>query len=288
MGKHFESLYVKGVKTLMVAPLVIGEQNLGFLELHFGILKRISPDELELAQAMVNHATLALQLNRLTRRAEQLAVTEERNRLARDIHDTLAQSFAGVVLHAESLRVSIGVSKKRSAKSLSSIEKLARSGLDEARRSVQALRPKALERKTLLEAVKQAAMKASQPGKFTCSFRERGIGRELSAEAQNELFRIAQEALANIVKHAKANAVSIDLTFTMRQAKLTIRDDGVGFATSGRKRSKRTYGLASMKERAQRIGAELDIESPKKGGTVVCVRLPLNKNLGFNKRKAQR
>src|SRR5262249_16058858 len=76
---HAESLKALGIETLMIIPLVLGEQNLGFLELHFESLTQFSSDDLELAQTLVNHATLALQLNRLTRRAEQLAVTEERN-----------------------------------------------------------------------------------------------------------------------------------------------------------------------------------------------------------------
>jgi len=122
----------------------LGEQNLGFLELQFQSPTQFTSDDLELAQALVNHATLALQLNRLTRRAEELAVTEERNRLAREIHDTLAQAFAGIVLHSEALGTSLAVSKRRSAKALSQIQKLARSGLDEARRSVQALRAKGI------------------------------------------------------------------------------------------------------------------------------------------------
>jgi len=109
----------------------------GFLELQFQSPPQFTSDDLELAQALVNHATLALQLNRLTRRAEELAVTEERNRLAREIHDTLAQAFAGIVLPFEALGTSLAVSKRRSAKALSQIQKLARSGLDEARRSVQ-------------------------------------------------------------------------------------------------------------------------------------------------------
>src|SRR5882724_8184197 len=99
--RHGESLTRQGIKTLMIVPLVLGEENLGFLELHFQSQTQFSSDDLELAQAHVNRATLALQLNRLTRRAEELAVTEERYRLAREIHDTLAQAFAGVVLHGD-------------------------------------------------------------------------------------------------------------------------------------------------------------------------------------------
>jgi signal transduction histidine kinase len=259
----------------MIVPLMLGEQNLGLLELHFQSLTQFTPDDLELAQALVNHATLALQLNRLTRRAEQLAVTEERNRLAREIHDTLAQAFAGIVLHTEVLGTSLGVSKPRSVKSLSSIRKLARSGLDEARRSLQALRPKALEGSTLSEALKLVAKRLAEGGKLSCHFRQRGETRMISLEAQDELFRIAQEALTNIGKHAQAKSVWINLTFAAYQVALTIRDNGVGLKATTSTKPKHGYGLGTMRERAQRIGGKLEIESPKGGGTSIRARMPL-------------
>jgi len=256
---------------------VLGEQNLGVVELRFQEATKFTRDDLDLAQALVHHATLALQLSRLARRTEQMAVTEERNRMAREIHDTLAQAFAGIVLHSEALGSSLGVSKRRSVMALSRIRKLARSGLDEARRSVQALRPKALEGSNLSEALKQAAKRTNQTGMHACHFRQRGTTRGLSMDAQNELFRIAQEALTNVGKHARAKSVWIDLAFTARQVVLTIRDDGVGFVRIKSTQSKSSYGLATMRERAQRIGAQLEIESHKDGGTSVRVCVPLAK-----------
>lgn len=276
--KYFEVLNVQGVRTLLIAPLALREQNLGFLELHFQSPRQFTSDDLELAQALVNYATLALQLNRLTRRAERLAVTEERNRLARDIHDTLAQAFAGIVLHSEALGPSLGVSKRRSESALSCIQKLARSGLDEARRSVQALRPKALEGSTLSEALNEAAKRFGEGGGISCRFRQQGESPVLSAETQNELFRITQEALTNVTKHARATSVWIDLAFTARRAVLTVRDNGVGMAEAASTDLTRGFGLGTMRERAQRIGGKLDIERPAGGGTSIRIRVPVGKN----------
>jgi PAS domain S-box-containing protein len=277
-GRWIELLSARGIKTLMIVPLVLGEQNLGFVELHFDSPVHFTLEDLELAQTLANHATLAFQLSRLARRAEQMAVTEERNRLAREIHDTMAQAFAGIVLHSEALGTSMAVSKRRSRKALSQIQKLARSGLDEARRSVQALRPKALEGGTLSQALEQAANRLAASGRLSCHFRQRGETRSLQLEAQNELFRIAQEALTNISKHARANSVWISLTFTAQQISLTVRDDGIGFAATASPKPKRTYGLAGMRERAQRIGGQLQIKCPKAGGTSVHVRVPIGMN----------
>ena len=261
----------QGVKTLMVIPLVLGEQCLGFCELRFQVAIQFTSDELDLAQALVHHATLALQLSRLAQRTEQMAVTEERNRLARDIHDTLAQAFAGIVLHSEALGPSLRISKARSEKALASIQKLARSGLAEARRSVQALRPMALEGSTLPHALQQAAERISEEGKLLCEFKQRGKAVKLSAEIQNELFRIAQEAMTNVSKHAQARSTWITLDFKADQVILMVRDDGVGLAAAKSPERKHGYGLGTMRERAQRIGARLEIESPDDGGTTIRV-----------------
>ena len=276
--RHGESLTGRGIKTLLIVPLVLGEQNLGFLELQFQPRPTFTSDDLELAQALANHATLALQLNRLTRRAEQLAVTEERNRLAREIHDTLAQAFAGIVLHSEALGASLGVSKQRCAKALSQIQKLARSGLEEARRSVQALRPKALDGNTLSAALRQAATRLNDDAKLSCQFRQRGKKIDLSGEIQNELFRIGQEALTNVVKHAQAKSVYITLESQTRKIILSIKDDGVGFATAKPKKQSCGFGMGTMRERAQSIGGRLRVESRPGRGTTIRVEVPLSAN----------
>ncbi len=271
--RHGDSLTRRGIKTLMIVPLVLGKQNLGFLELHFQSQTQFTSDDLELAQALVNHATLALQLNRLTRRAEQLAVTEERNRLAREIHDTLAQAFAGIVLHSEVLGTSLAVSKQRCAKALAQIQKLARSGLEEARRSVQALRPKALDGNTLSEALRQAAMRLNDDAKLSCQFKQRGKKIRLSDATQNELFRIGQEALTNVMKHAQARSVCITLVSQARRVSLSIKDDGVGFVTAKTKNQSLGFGMGTMRERAQSIGGRLRVESRPGRGTTIRVEV---------------
>jgi len=272
--QHLESLSAQGVGTVVFLPLVLGEQNLGFLELHFQSSTQFTSGDLELVQALANHATLALQLNRLTRRAEQLAVTEERNRLAREIHDTLAQSFAGIVLHGEVLGSSLGSNKLRTKRALSQMQKLARSGLEEARRSVQALRPKALDGTSLPEALEQAAQRLREDTKLSCQFRQSGKRMNLSGEIQNELFRIAQEALTNVVKHAQAKSVWITLQSRPRRVSLSIKDDGIGLATAKRPNQSHGFGMGTMRERAQGIGGRLRVESRPGRGTTIRVEVP--------------
>ncbi len=207
----------------------------------------------------------------------EMAVTGERNRLAREIHDTLLQSFAGIVLHTEALGTSLGVNPLHSKRALSNIQKLARSGLDEARRSVQALRPKALDGCTLSEALEKVAEQLCE-ARLACNFKQRGMVSSLSVEVQNELFRIAQEAMTNVQKHARAKSVWITLEFKINRVALTIQDDGVGFAKANAPRSGCGFGLTTMRERAQRIGGRLEAKCPANGGTVIRVLMPLTED----------
>jgi signal transduction histidine kinase len=208
----------------------------------------------------------------------EMAVTEERNRLAREIHDTLVQSFAGIVLHTEALGIFLGANDSRSQRALLSIQKLARSGLDEARRSVQALRPKAMEGYTLSQALMQAAEHFSTDAQLACNFKQRGRPLPLPADVQNETFRIAQEAMTNVQKHARAKSVWVTLEFKAHQMILTIQDDGIGFAAVNALWSRCGYGMTSMRERARRIGGRLKIESPATCGTLIRVEMPLAEN----------
>jgi signal transduction histidine kinase len=271
---RFGFLIEGGVRTLLVIPLVQGDRCLGCFEVHFKQTQRLTPNDLDVAQAFVHHATLALTLNRLARRAEQTAVTEERNRFAREIHDTLAQAFAGIALHAESMMNTRGTAASR-ARSLARVHQLAKTGLDEARRSLQALRPRDLENSTLAEALKAAAARISAEGDLAAQFEQQGHARSLPEEMQSELFRIAQEALTNVRKHAMAKNVFIRLKYLPKQIFLSIRDDGIGIPKRPKGRVPRGYGLSTMRERAQRIGGTFRLEPGERGGTTVQVKVSL-------------
>jgi predicted ATPase/signal transduction histidine kinase len=262
----------QGVRTLLVVALIQGDRCLGCFEVHFSQTQRLTSNDLDVAQALVHHATLALTLSRLARRAEQTAVTEERNRFAREIHDTLAQSFAGIALHADSMISARGTVANRS-RSLIRIRQLAKTGLDEARRSLQALRPRDLETHTLSEALKAAAAAISAEGDLTARFEEQGHARPLPEEMQGELFRIAQEALTNVRKHAMAKNVAIHLKYSPKHVCLSIRDDGIGISKLPRARAPGGYGLSTMRERAHRIGGALRLEPGERGGTTVQVKV---------------
>jgi signal transduction histidine kinase len=272
---RFGFLIEQGVRQLLVIPLMQGERCLGCLEVQFRQAQHLTANDLDMEQTLVHHATLALTLSRLARRVEQAAITEERNRVARDIHDTLAQAFAGIALHAESLMNGNEVIKSDSGRSLACIHRLAKTGLDEARRSLRALRPRDLEGNTLPGALEAATAAITAEGNLSGHFWQDGEAEDLPDEVQSELFRIAQEALTNVRKHAMAKNVSVRLKYARNQVSLRICDDGIGLPVMAPGRSSRGYGLATMRERAQRIGGTFRLRRVERGGTAIHITVAL-------------
>ncbi|HEY9847107.1 MAG TPA: PAS domain-containing protein, partial [Candidatus Caenarcaniphilales bacterium] len=205
------------------------------------------------------------------RRAEQASILEERNRMAREIHDSLAQAFTGILLHVGSttqMLVDDSGSAQIYLKRLEKIDELARTGLAEARRSVVALRPQLLEESTLQSALHRLVTQMQPTTKTTLIYESKGVVYSLPTEVENHLLRIGQEALTNAIKHAKANQILVELVYDDAQCLLRIKDDGRGFGV-GSISSPGGFGLLGMSERAERIGAHLAIQSQPGQGTEI-------------------
>ena len=200
----------------------------------------------------------------------KLAVVEERNRIAREIHDTLAQAFTGILVQLEAAQDVLATSRNKANSHLIRARTLARKSLAEVRRSVWELRPHELEKGDLTLAIKSLAHQAKCDGTLIqCMVN--GKPRRLSQEIENNLLRISQEALTNIIRHAEATRVQIKLTFKPHNVQLILQDDGKGFS-SGSPRS--GFGLIGMRERAQRIGGELILSSRRGRGSKIAVNVP--------------
>jgi PAS domain S-box-containing protein len=264
-----------GVKTVLLVPLSSAGQVNGRLTFRFTEEREFQPEELEIARALAIQASLAIQLTRLARTARQSAVLEERNRLAGEIHDSLAQNFAGISMQ---LSVAAGAMKRKSGDALSHVERatdLARFGLSEARRSALSLRSDVIEESGLIEALHRLVERSNIPGLLRCSFRSSRVReKSLAPPVQQDLLRIAQEAISNALRHAQPTVISVSLRFDPPNLVLKIRDNGSGIA-NGRS-SGGGFGFANMRARAKNIGAELDIRSTACSGTSVVVRLPID------------
>jgi signal transduction histidine kinase len=212
----------------------------------------------------------------LSRNVESIpcsAVIEERNRLAREIHDTLVQEFAGILLHLEAANGS-GLAVNAS-ECLACARELARSGLEDARRMLLGLRPKSLEGADLCSALGQLAKRFSRDCGIHCIFSTTGRPHELAKEIEDELYRVAQEALCNVRKHSRACSVSILLTFAAAGVVLAIKDNGQGFAMKQTAPGAHGFGLPAMCERASRLGGRMDINSGRGTGTEIRMSVPL-------------
>jgi signal transduction histidine kinase len=263
----------QGIVTILVVPMLIAGNVEGVIGVRFAQKRTFRAEELELAQALANQAMLAIQLARLSAQSRQTAIIEERNRMARDIHDTLAQGFTGVILHLEAAEEAI--SRERAdvvSGHLRGAGEIARDGLREARRSVQALRPQALEERSLAEALKDMIEKLTARTAIRAELTLQGEAKELPPEWEANILRLGQEALTNVLRHARAGEVEVLLVFRDREVRLNLRDNGCGFDPAGKYAG---FGLRGMAERVENMGGHLSILSANGAGTTISVVLPL-------------
>ena len=259
-----------GVRALLTVPMVLGKETVGWICIRSSRMDtREMESNIRVAEALASQATLAVQMARLAEQARQAAVLEERNRIARDIHDTLAQGFTGVVVNLEaSSRALKKDSIEVALEHIEHAQQLAQAGLEEARLSVRALRPDA--NPDIAVALEALVRRIEETGSARGSLNIVGARRPLPREAEVELVRIAQESITNVLKHAHARAIRLTLDFAADAVVLSIADDGGGFDKKARHEG---FGLIGMRERAERLGAQLSIDTEKGAGTIVRVLL---------------
>ncbi len=200
--------------------------------------------------------------------------------MAHEIHDTLAQGFTSIVMNLEAAEVIMPPSSDRAQHHLDQARLTARESLTEARRLVWALRPEALEKASLPEALNRLTERWSKESGLVVGVTVTGTPRPLSPEIEATLFRTAQEALANVRKHAKASRVALTSSYMGDCVALDVRDDGVGFdpsrtATETRDETSGGFGLRGMRERIEQTGGSLSVESAPGEGTTLVVELPM-------------
>jgi two-component system NarL family sensor kinase len=196
-----------------------------------------------------------------------LARADERTRLAREIHDTLAQGLSALTLQIETALRNVGKDPDRVRERLEHALATARSNLDEARRSVTELRATATSGKPLAQALASLAREFTSESGIRVTFSTTGKC-SLNRTAEAELYRIAQQALTNVQQHAHATGVDVTLSCTKKSATLTIADDGSGF--DPRHVPADRHGIIGMRERARVAGGSLRIKSSRKGTSVVA------------------
>jgi signal transduction histidine kinase len=232
-----------------------------------------------LEESLRHNAELQEQL--LTQ-ARETGVSEERRRMAREIHDTLAQGLTGIITQLQAAQsAGAAAGDQAGARHIDLAIGLARESLTEARRSVQALAPEPLAGARLPDAIQDVSRRWSELHGLELSFTTTGTPRVMRLEIEVALLRTAQEALTNVAKHARASRVGLTLSYMEDLVTLDVRDDGIGFATvngSGPRRPRDAaggFGLAGMRQRVEGVAGTLAIESEAEGGTAISAAIPV-------------
>nr|WP_225953713.1 sensor histidine kinase [Kibdelosporangium phytohabitans] len=232
---------------------------------------RKANDKLEdaLAENAGLHAQLLVQ-------AREAGVTDERQRMAREIHDTLAQGLAGIITQLQAAEQTLHEPPKLS-RHMANAMNLARESLTEARRTVHAVQPAVLAESRLPDAIGDVARRWSEVTSIDAVLTTTGDARPMHADVEVALLRTAQEALANVAKHARASRVGLTLSYMEDLVSIDVRDDGVGFDPNCKRVNGSTnggFGLAAMRQRVRRLAGRLDIESEPGGGTAISASVP--------------
>jgi PAS domain S-box-containing protein len=250
---------------------------LGVLSVIGPVGREFTVEEAALLGSIADQVGAAAENAQLYERAEALAVAEERQRLAREIHDTLAQGFTGIKLQLEAVESALERQEADLALvRLSHARRLAEQSLAEARSSVWALRSRSLEEKKLGDALRDSVRGLTDGTGLSVAIETEEQLPRLPRELEGDLLRVAQEAVINVVKHAQAKHLSIHLGYKANRIELQIRDDGKGFSvdgTQGHSHDGSGFGLTSMRERMARHGGRLEIDTQHGHGTRIIARV---------------
>jgi len=268
-----DQVQVVEIRSRMAVPMIAGEKLIGVMEVQATEADRFTQADIRVMSTLADLTAVAVQNARSYQQAQVLAVLEERNRLARELHDSVSQALYGIALGIRTARTLLERDPQKAADPLNYTLSLAEAALAEMRSLIFELRPETLEKEGLVAALTKQA---------TSLQTRHGIDVELNLcdepklplEVKEAIYRITREALHNTVKHAKASRASLMLCQTQDGISFTVCDNGVGFDPNGSFPDH--LGLKSMRERATRLDGTLSIESSPQNGTCVKVDIPWN------------
>lgn len=253
--------------------------------------------QVERAETLVSQMNVVLEylsgdLNQVTRMLESaknrqmlglkiiMAQEEERKRIAREIHDGLAQTMAHVVLRTEIAERMLSQENLDSVKEeLSDLKGQVRDGLEEVRKMIFNLRPMALDDLGLIPTLHKFVQDFEEKSKIRTRFELAGREKRLPSEMEVAVYRLIQEAFSNVLKHAKATYISLTITFQKHMTQIVVKDNGIGFNVEEMESKMITsshYGLIGMQERIDLLEGKIDIESKKGEGTKITMLIPIN------------
>ncbi|WP_240511915.1 GAF domain-containing sensor histidine kinase [Paludifilum halophilum] len=266
------------VRSMLCVPLEMDGEVLGVITLGKADRRGFEEADLTFLQVLASQTVIALHNARLMNERERRVVAEERNRLAREIHDGIAQSFAGVLMKVESSLKVFDSQPEQVRSWLEQSEKKLREGLKEVRHSITALRPSPAAKIGLIPALRRRVEAFQNETDVDAFFEQEGENYPLSTEAEETVYMVCHEALSNAAKHAKASEVKVTLRYEPEELKLVVEDNGVGFSLAQavyKAEAQKRYGIVGMNERAQNLNAALQFDSEEGQGARVILTIPM-------------
>jgi signal transduction histidine kinase len=252
-------------------PIKIKGQVIGVIDVESDRVNGFDESDLVVLQSLADQVAVAIENARLYEQARHFAALEERQKLARELHDSVSQALYGIVLGARTARTLVEREPAKAIEPLDYILSLSEAGLAEMRALIFELRPESLQTEGLVAALGKLVNALGARYQFKVQM-EAGEEPNVSIEVKESLYRIAQEALNNIAKHARAQHVSLQLKAESGELMLEISDDGAGFDTS--QQFPGHLGMHSMRERAEKVGGTFTIESAPDAGTRIRATIP--------------
>lgn len=236
------------------------------------VAKRLNVMSRRVREQIASLQRLSTERAEWTERLKQAAITEERQRLARELHDAVSQELFAISMMTSAIKQTLLTDPDKAQKQVAMVEEMAGNAQSEMRALLLHLRPAHLEGKGLKEGVDDLLNELRQKHDLDISWHVDPLP-ELAKGIEDHLFRIIQEAISNVLRHAKASSLQVWLAVLQNQIRLKIQDDGIGFNPDVVKHS--SYGLRSMKERVNEIGGVLEVISLPNKGTQINVKVPL-------------
>ncbi len=260
--------WIRDYGACMAVPLMVGQDLFGVIALYYREPRPFSDEDVSLAQSFGDQAALAIENSRLREQVERSAVAAERLRLARDLHDSVTQSLFAASLQAEALRRRWRPASGEARRSLDDVQRLTRGALAEMRTLLLEMRPAALAQSSLDDLLRHLVdateARTRIPVKLSVA-----DSPAMPPDVTIALYRIAQEAMNNVVRHSKARHAWVTLGSSDGLVKLVVGDDGRGFDSSHV--GPEQFGLRIMRERAEAVAATLSVASESHHGTVVTI-----------------
>lgn len=262
------------LRTLLAVPLYVDDTIMGALDV-VNKPEGFTDEDIQVMQLFAAQAAIAIEHAQLHQQAEKLAVIEERQRLARELHDSVTQALYSVTLYADATKMALAAGKEDVAnKHLQELRNMAREAMMDMRLLIFELHPPVLEKEGLVTAVQTRLETVEARSGLRTTLHVEGEEIRLPLSIEEELYRIVQEALNNAVKHANAQEVTVEFQYEDKRFTLEVRDDGGGFDPAVARQSG-GVGLRGIEERVERIGGRFALESAAEKGTALKIEVKL-------------